>query len=164
MQAVLRGRIARMRAMGTPMSKIALIVYRSVMQNFRDEGRPSRWQRLKPATLLRRIKGKGNKYGPKILQDTGMLRQSISPYSDEKTATVGTSLPYARAHQLGAHVNKRQSKTREQTLFSHTYKKLGGGKFTIPARPFLAIQREDKIKILNIIRGWLYSSQPGSAE
>lgn len=80
-----------------PMKKAALVMHRSVMMNFRVEGRP-KWKSLKEATIKAR-RGTGL---DKILQDRGWLRDSIAFESDKKSATVGTTQPYAAIHHFGS--------------------------------------------------------------
>jgi phage gpG-like protein len=54
----------------------------------------SKGKRRKPSKAARRFKG-GN---AKLLQDTGNLAGSITPDSDDESATAFTNVPYARYH------------------------------------------------------------------
>ncbi len=106
------------------MGAIALEMHADVIDHFEKEsGRDGKWTPLTDYTLQQRMKNrKGGKGGTAILQDTGMLRMSLtqagSPYGINKvtknTATVGTRVQYAALHQYsgtsqsGAQVPKRE--------------------------------------------------------
>jgi len=85
------------------------IYYGFVMEAFREEGKPDKWEPLKPATITRRRVGKRNiPRRVRILQDTGQLRNSAtSPagagYVDiqPRHMTVGSRLRYAGFHHTG---------------------------------------------------------------
>lgn len=75
----------------------------------------------------RKMKRGGN---PKILQDTGRLKNSISMKNDKTKAIVGTNVVYAKTHQFGL-----ESKN-------------------IPARPFMGLSKIQKDKYTNWINRW----------
>lgn len=58
------------------------------------------WAPLQPSTIERRRKGGGNG-SPKILIDTGRLRQSITGKADQRGFQFGTNVRYAGAQQFG---------------------------------------------------------------
>jgi phage virion morphogenesis protein len=91
------------------------------------KGGSNKWKKLAPSTVKRR----GNS-GP-ILAVSADLRNSISAQAHGGGVTIGTNVPYARAHQFGTDKAGR----------SHSVK--------IPARPFLVIQDEDIDDALDII-------------
>lgn len=112
----------------------------SLQSNFDAQGRPAKWQPLKPQSLKGWIMGrksfwnkkgtqlskKGVKAmaGRKVLTDTGVLRRSISYRAGVKSLSIFTNIPYAAIHQFGGKAGR-------------------GGKATIPARPYLLFQPED---------------------
>jgi len=132
--------------------------------NFLSQGRP-RWVPLAESTKKRRQKQ--NKYEGRmsmlaILQASGTLRRNISSDYGRDYAIIGTNLPYAPAHQLGAtiHHPARQSTTRLSTNKDGSLRRQRGNPnlavfagskekartvqsqtkaydVTIPARPFL---------------------------
>jgi len=115
------------------MRKLAGIMHGAVKQNFEEEGRP-KWVPLSPKTIKAREK-KG--YWPGyILQQIGRLKSSISMYSDNDCAMVGTNVIYAAIHQFGGKAGR-------------------GRKVTIPARPFLKLTDEDLEKILQTVEEYL---------
>jgi len=73
------------------------------------------------AAARRRLEG-----GLAILQDTGTLRGSIRSFADNDSATIGSALEYAAIHQFGGKAGR-------------------GRKVTIPARPFLPVDREGNL-------------------
>jgi phage virion morphogenesis protein len=111
--------------------KIAVLMYQSVMENFRQEGTDKeKWKPLAITTIKSR-----KKRSNKILQDTGYLRTSIMPVVEKGEAIVGTNVKYARIHQFGGIINKKFVK--------------------IPKRPFLWLRREYKDRIVNLITLYL---------
>ena len=71
------------------MAKVKTVMYQDVMNHFKKEQGEKR-----PWKSIDYRKGK-------ILQDTGRLRASIRPSSDNTSATVGTNLDYAATHNYG---------------------------------------------------------------
>ena len=160
------------------MRGIGMVMIKSVHENFDREGRPSRWKQLSLKTLLSRdasaaasarktskwkaAKGRSTKAkieaervqrmrGNKILQNSGSLRQSIVLGAvTDSSVEIGSSLPYARIHQLGGSVPATTVRARRaKALLIPT---AGGVIFrkeahiperTIPARPYLVLQPHD---------------------
>lgn len=116
------------------MKKIAGTMADAVEENFKQEGRPKKWEGLKDSTIkLRTQKG----YWPgKILQMRGELAASITSAYDESSAIVGSNKEYARIHQLGGDAG-RNKKTK------------------IEARPYLKLNEKDLNKILKITSDYL---------
>ena len=79
--------------------KCSLIMLKDINKHFKnEEGPDGKWPDLKPLTILRRRKeGKGYK----ILQDTGDMKNSITPIVQKMGVEVGTNKPRARPHQFG---------------------------------------------------------------
>lgn len=72
---------------------------------------------------------KNQKFGKKkkILQDSGVLKESITARNDGvNKVSIGSNLSYAPIHQFGGKAGK-------------------GGKSIIPARPYLPVSKEGKI-------------------
>jgi len=90
----------------------------------------------------------------KILSRSGDLKKSIHiGRVTNESVEIGSSLPYARIHQLGGVI---RPKTKKALCVP-----MGGGRFlllksvTIPARPFLAIQKEDEQVIMRAVRTYI---------
>lgn len=102
----------------------------SISDNFAQNGRPLGWPEVQPASVRRRKKNVGGDRA--ILRDTDALRRSVTVAGGraeggyyrrtEALLEIGTTLPYAAAHQHGV---------------------LG----RLAARPFLLIQPGDARKI-----------------
>lgn len=104
------------------MRNIAGIMLDSVEENFEKEGRPDKWEKLKPSTIKQRTK-KG--YWPgRILQMRGELAASITSKYDNNSAIVGTNKIYAAIHQFGGNAGRNK-------------------KVQIPARPYLNLEDMD---------------------
>ena len=100
----------------------------SIERNFKEQGRPQKWQALAPATLAARRQGKG-KGGAKILIDEGLLKGSITTADAMRTTSdsmvIGTNKIQAARMHFGYPGGE------------------GRGHSKTPARPFLLFQDED---------------------
>lgn len=160
-----------------PVMKTAGEIMRaSASKNFESEGRPG-WKPLSSITKdiyygkfmddFGQTKGyqnakkdstrsrRGRAYveaklgGRKLLQGEGDLKKSIVIGEiTSSSVKVGSSLPYARIHQLGGTI-----KPRKKALLIP----VGGGQYlklkkvTIPARPYLLFHDEDKASIIRAL-------------
>ncbi|WP_314140422.1 phage virion morphogenesis protein [Buttiauxella noackiae] len=124
----------------------------AVEENFARQGRPS-WMGWSPAYARKRS-------GGKILQKSGRLAASITQYSTNDEAVVGTNVKYARIHQEGGEINiaarsqqayYRQNKDgsvgnrfvkKSRSNFSQWHS-MGAYKIKMPARPFLHLTEDD---------------------
>lgn len=82
--------------------------------------------------------------GGKPLSNTGRLRQSIDYATAPDSVTVGTNVLYGRIHQVGGEIRPKHKKAL----------KVGGrlvSKVTMPARPYLYMDEEDKAEVAHII-------------
>jgi len=136
--------------MAPVMRDIAGLLERETDDNFRAQGRPP-WKPLAQATILGRLMGRDKdgkskglgsilnrqgdlrasarrklEGGMAILQDTGTLRGSIRAFTDDDHVVIGSGLQYAAIHQFGGKAGR-------------------GRKVTIPARPFLPVDREGNL-------------------
>lgn len=85
-------------AIGIANKKASIALYGFVIRNFQQEGgMVGGWLPLSAQAIARKAK-KGYRM---MLQNTGALRNSFMPYSDEKVALVGSALHYSEDHQLG---------------------------------------------------------------
>jgi phage gpG-like protein len=136
------------------------VIIPSIQDNFHAEGRP-KWQELADSTIYK--KGFTN-----ILLDSGKLfktmqRQNI--WTLNRNYLILTDLPdkvwYGKVHQAGATFSVRGGgmnlKAAEKYLYGGAGKGKGGsgGSGTIPARPFVMLQKIDERRIESIFRHWL---------
>jgi len=164
LKALLKRMQEKAKDLSPPLKSIKMGLIASIDRNFREEGRPDKWQSLSPATLARRRKAGA---GAKILQDTGRLKMSITAYSDKTMAKAGTNVPYAAIHQYGGTIKIppmiiRPKNVKALHFFMDgkevfcKFARLPERNVRIPARPFMLIQDEDmedyKLLILNHLR------------
>lgn len=92
----LKSRIKKIGNLGLVNKQVAVYLDSWVLRNFAQEGAPvGGWAPIKRAGM--------------ILQDTGLLKRSFSPFSDSDDAGIGSDVPYARVHQQGlGHVKRRR--------------------------------------------------------
>ena len=116
------------------MKNIAGIMADSTEENFKEEGRPDKWQELSEKTIKQRTK---TKHWPgRILQVEGQLALSITTQYDNDSAVIGSNLDYAAIHQLGGQAGKNK-------------------KVTIPKRPYLKLTNDDYDEILFNTQKWI---------
>jgi phage gpG-like protein len=78
--------------------RASIVLYQWVLRNFQTEGgQVGGWEPLAPAT----VEWKEAHGYSRLLQNTGALRASFLPYSDDKVALVGSPLAYSAAHEEG---------------------------------------------------------------
>ena len=116
------------------MKNIAGIFASATEDNFAEEGRPDKWIDLSEVTKKQRKKI--GKYPGQILQVTGQLASSVNTYYDDDSAVIGSNIEYAAIHQLGGQAGRNK-------------------KVTIPARPYLKLNKEYLIEILEIYSQFL---------
>jgi len=113
------------------MKEIGEIVRSSIIKNFEQSGRPNKWQPLAAATIKKKRGGAG-----KTLIDSARLMNSITTRAHSNRVEIGTSVIYARIHQLGGIAGR-------------------GRKVEIPARPYLMVQDEDWSPIREVLSRYL---------
>ena len=116
------------------MKNIAGIMAHSTEENFKEEGRPDKWQKLAESTIKQRKKT--GHYPGQILQVSTQLATSISTFYDDDSAVIGSNLAYAAIHQCGGNAGKNK-------------------KVEIPARPYLQLVDEDYDEILDVAEKYL---------
>lgn len=147
------------------MANVAGIMHRATMRNFEAQGRP-KWQDLASSTKLSRAMGgkwmaarSGSgvqvRQPGMILNDTGLLKQSVQMHSTAGEAVVGTDLVYAAIHQFGGktkpHVIKAKTK-RALSFGGIVVRQVNHPGSNIPARPFLRLTPGDLRDIMGTAR------------
>jgi len=156
----LKALLSAMEARGKDLSpffkKSALIMIRSFNENFRQEGRPSKWKPLSPNTVAGRRKG-----SKKILQDKSLLRQSVTARSapgniqkfSKDSLKMGSRQKTAAWHQGGTKpftIVPRSKKTLSfMTASGRVFVKKVNHPGLVP-RPFIMIQQEDELAMANL--------------
>ena len=87
-----------------------------------------------------------------LLNREGSLWESIDTESDADTAAWGSSLIYARIHQLGGVIEPDQRETLRYQLGGATYY---AQSVEIPARPYLGIGPAEERMILDVVEDWV---------
>lgn len=161
------------------MGTIGHIILGSVTRNFENEGRP-KWKPISDLTqdiysgrlldrleatkgfqnlkrektrIARRSSFLAQHGGRRILQGEGDLKKSIVVGKVTRNSVeIGSSLPYARIHQLGGEIKPKKGK--------YLFIPIGARfirlkKATIPARPYLLLQAEDETTIIRATKDYL---------
>lgn len=143
------------------MADISSQLVTQTQQHFLEKRGPEgAWQRLKPRTA--RERAKRGRSPDDILRDSNYLYNSIHGEATATTAVVGTPVVYARIHQLGGTIDREertqtiyQNYDRRRDRFDAKFRaksrsnfardvKVGAHQITIPARPFLYIDADDR--------------------
>lgn len=137
--------------MTAAMDEIGGAVKLSVKRNFEEQGRPSRWQ---PSRRARRE-------GGQTLSDTGRLRNSFSHRPEAHQVTIGTNVRYAAILHFGGRTPARRIVARNGKALNipgiGLRKSVNHPGSSIPARPFLLLQEQDKVTIGKIVDRYLTS-------
>lgn len=99
LQANNKKRIVQLKQLDRPHKEISIMLLRWVLKNFASEGRlAGGW---KPFKLGGRKIGGFIDTSAKLLQHTGKLRASYAPFSNRRTAGVGSDLFYSKFQNDG---------------------------------------------------------------
>jgi phage gpG-like protein len=138
--------VAAGRDLRPALARIAVILHKSVLKNFKVGGRP-KWAPLKASTEASRRKG-----SHRPLEDTGRhIRDTITPHWNGSEARVGPGPgPIPLVHQTGKTISipairpVRARALRFWTPGGFIFRASAKAhKVTIPARPYLVFQSED---------------------
>lgn len=143
------------------MKAIGAIVRESIITNFHEGGRPSRWTPSKRGKADS-IPGKR----PGTLRDTGRLMNSITSQAGQDKVVVGTNVEYAAVHNFGAkkfsfgtvvakipgHVRVWRGKSVQVRAHERKMRLPWGD---IPARPFMLVQNEDILDIEEVLENYI---------
>lgn len=121
---------------------IAIWVADSTKDRFRTKTAPdgSAWKTLSP--LTQQLKGNDN-----ILIGKNNLLDSITSYSTDSSAVVGTAADYAATHQFGATIRPKNG---QYLRFGNERGGASLTSVTIPARPFIGLSDDDEREILDL--------------
>ncbi len=113
------------------LKQIGGVGLRSIAKTFAAGGRPTKW---KPSI-------RAEATGGKTLLKTARLFRSITFSVGARMVTWGTSVKYARIHQLGGTIKPKSAKALKINIPGIGWRTMK--QVTIPARPFLVLQDED---------------------
>ena len=150
--------------------KMAVYMWSSIGKNFRAEGRPDRWKKLKRSTINARLRGRSKAKGRegKAIRTTAAGRaQAARKLRRLRAGGSGTGVRSVRIlqdtgrlrHSVGP-TNVRNSVWRikgPRLEFGTNLKyaqtqHFGDAKRNIPARPFLLFQRQDVKRLSGLLR------------
>lgn len=149
------------------MNAIAGVMLGEVMENFEQQGRP-KWKDLYPGT--KKARAKRGTWPGDILQDSGLMRDSISSSSDATQAVVGTNKPYARIQNDGGtiiqpprtnlYTQERYKRGPKKGKFKKGTKACKGTTsgqrvIDIPARPFMTLPESGVKKVIDVAERYL---------
>ncbi|MYM32255.1 phage virion morphogenesis protein [Duganella sp. CY15W] len=156
--AVLREAAAKLQRPAPLMRAIATELASITALNFLAQGRPH-WLGLKHPSA-RRTNGM-------ILQDTGRLRDSVTPFHTDDSAGVGSNLVYAAIQHLGGQTRPHTilPKNKRALAFNgRVVKKVNHPGSKLPARPFLPmgangeLQFEAEVELRSMAQEYLRSA------
>lgn len=132
---------------------IGMSLVTSTQHRFEREAGPdgNAW----PASLRKLVSG------GRTLTESGELVRSITFIATEDSLAVGTNVPYGAIHQLGGTIKAK-------TARGLRFRSAAGGwvtkqEVTIPARPFLGLDEDDREEITALCADWLGAATDGGA-
>ncbi|WP_419740184.1 phage virion morphogenesis protein [Ruegeria sp.] len=123
-------------------------------------------------------RAKAGARGGRTLTDTGRLQHSITWSVEADGVLVGTNVEYAAIHQFGGEIEQsaraqvlafdgqgrfaaRKSTRRRKTgSVPIAIAQIGARRITLPARPFLGIDAEDRAGLAGVMQDWLEAALP----
>jgi len=110
------------------MKNVGELALTSIKKNFEEGGRPRKWQRLKPSTIIQ--KRREGHLGAGILVRHGFLKSATYKAFSDKVIISNRpeAKDYAAIHHFGGKAGR-------------------GHKVSIPDRPFMMLQKEDWVEI-----------------
>lgn len=158
-QATMRGIGKRAKDLTAPLNVIGERMLMSTEQNFREGGRPKKWE---PS---QRVK----KSGGKTLVISGRLKNSVAKKVDSKSLRIGTNLGYAAPNQFGAtgtaavraHKRKIQTAFGKKIAPTEVEVRAHTRKMNLPARPFIVLQKSDEAYRDRILLKYLLGGSQG---
>ena len=148
LQAVLNRMIERSNAMAPFFEAAGTALEESMRSNFEEQRSPDGVPWL--PSIRARTEG-----GTTLVQ-RGHLRDSIRKSVSDAQVEVGTSVPYARIHQLGGTIKAKPGKSLRFTIGDRS---VFARKVTIPARPYLGFREADKQRLLELLIDHLEGSR-----
>lgn len=130
LERALEADLALLRDTAPLMAGIAAELLAETELNFQLEGRP-RWMGLQVP-----------RPGGKILQRSGQLAGSITPFHSPEEAGIGTNKPYAAIHQFGGQTRPHVIKARNKKALAFggiLVRQVNHPGSRIPARPYIPI-------------------------
>lgn len=97
--------------------------------------------------------------GGRTLFESGRLARSLTHNASDSGVEVGTNALYGAIHQLGGTIRPVSA---ERLVFRIGNRTIFATEVTLPARPYLGIDREDEQEIESIAEDWLLPEGGGA--
>ena len=156
-KTALKGLSGRLSNPQPALKECGLVLLRSISKNFKQGGRPDKWQKS----------ARAKKEGGKTLVDTARLKNSITMKVEPKKLTVGSNVIYAAIHDLGGNISKNVLISEHRRHITQAFgKPISGRKVLVrahqrrmnldmPQREFLIVQDEDYRIFTRIFQDYL---------
>ena len=123
-------------------------------------------------------RAKAGERGGKTLTDSGRLQHSITWSVQADGVLVGSNVEYAAIHQFGGEIKRkarsqvlafdgagrfaaRKTTSRRRTgTVPIAIAQIGAHTITLPARPFLGVDAEDRVGLAEVMQDWLEAALP----
>ena len=129
-QAMVKEKLARLQNMQPAMEVVGEIGLASFEKNFEVGGRPNKWPELKESTIKER--SRRGKWPGKILVRSGNLKRISYEALAKKVIWSASGEEYAAIQHFGGKAGRNHAAT-------------------IPPRPYLLLQDEDKVEITHVL-------------
>ncbi|KAA6204511.1 MAG: phage virion morphogenesis protein [Candidatus Tokpelaia sp.] len=136
-------RLQRMMGDTTPIMRIIGVgLTGNIQKRLKTGALESRWAPLNPAY-------KATKRNARMMVESGMLRSSLTSAPGNGYVYIGTNRIYAAIHQLGGTIKRKYEGGWRSDKEDHTWETKSVT--TMPARPFLTVEEDDREMMANII-------------
>jgi phage gpG-like protein len=140
------------------MANFGALIEQSIQKNFDEEGRPTRWLPLKPATMRAWLRKRSSWAGSKFNVQIGGVRMGLSLAGGialgKRKILTDTARLRGSIHSIM--LDKFTLSVRAETKYAATHH-FGDPRRNIPARPFMMVQPEDWETFKSQIRTFLAS-------
>jgi len=112
-QQAMKNRLKKLKDRRKVYGRAVVIIDRWIQKNFQQEGKLAMggggWKSLAAATIEQRRKGKKSRFGTKILQDRGWLRDKWKKTWTARYGAVQSKMDYSEGHHKGlGHLPERR--------------------------------------------------------
>ena len=127
---------------------VGILMHRSVLMNFKEQGRPTKWKPSRRATSQGGLRKDGVFVSGETLVDTGLLRSSIGWRIDKASAAIGVQNvgEKLKGTRFGS-VKQGAPPIGSQVAYGRIHQEGIG----VEKRPFILIQTQDETAIMNLL-------------
>jgi len=145
-------KIALLRDQSPFWNRVGIKIHRSILLNFKEQGRPNKWKPSNRALSQGGLRKDGVNVSGETLVDTGLLRASIGWRIDKSSAAIGVQ-NVGEKLQGTKFGSVKQGAPPIGSQVEYAFKHQEG--IGVVKRPFVMIQTQDEAEILDLLDRYL---------